>query len=233
MFNARYLAATAQLDRQLGQARLLALWVETEGMVPLVSAIAHEFSLPLLSGAGFDSNTSKMAFADRVAAARRPVTILHVGDLDHSGDTIWRSLIEDLTAMSLHLGGELEIVRIACLDHHIDELGLDYVEVDSGMADGGSNHGAHFTGTRECQAEAIDPEEADGLWWDQLAHWHHRAQVILYIDEMTAAARTGQDRVYRRYTAAIPWRASGMKRGKSTLDSNAVRYIDNLLAQPA
>jgi hypothetical protein len=189
VFNARYLAATAQLDRQLGQDRQLALWVETEGMAPLVSAVAHEFSMPLLSGGGFDSITNKMKFADLVASAVRPLTILHIGDLDHSGDTIWRSLVEDLTAMARHLGGELEIQRIACLDRHIDELGLPYADVDPGRADDGSNHGAQFAGTRGCQAEAIDPPDllriirdaieprTDRGVWDEVLRDEHAARI--------------------------------------------------------
>lgn len=82
------------------------------------------------------------------------------------------------------------------------------------------------------ERSGLTVEEAYGLHWDQLAAWHLRVQAISYIDEMTAAARTDLDRTARRQYGSFPVPRLWYETSKSGLSSDAVRYIDNLLAQP-
>ena len=82
------------------------------------------------------------------------------------------------------------------------------------------------------ERSALTLEEAYGLWWDQLAFWHLRVQVISYIDEMAAGARTDLDRTYREVYGSSPVPRLWYETTKRGLRSDAVRYIDKLLAQP-
>ena len=77
-------------------------------------------------------------------------------------------------------------------------------------------------------------EEASGLFWDQLAWWVHRVHGISYIDEETAGVRLELDEVLRfEYgSGTIPVARLWYETMKSHMNAGAVRYIDNLLAQP-
>ena len=55
-------------------------------MVPqLELASPTDYGVPVISGGGFDFLTAKHDFAEEIAAGDRPVTVLHIGDLDPSG----------------------------------------------------------------------------------------------------------------------------------------------------
>ena len=88
-----------------------------------------------------------------------------------------------------------------------------------------------FVATME--RSGLTVEEAYGLHWDQLAAWYLRVQAISYVDQMTAAARSDLDRTARRQYGSLPVSRLWYETNKNALSSDAVRYIDNLLTQPA
>ena len=75
--------------------------------------------------------------------------------------------------------------------------------------------------------------EALRLYFEQEAWWQYRAQIIQYIDELAEGERVAFDVSIRqsydgaRFVDSL-WYASR----KDMLNPDAVRYIDNLLAQP-
>ena len=83
------------------------------------------------------------------------------------------------------------------------------------------------------EAAGLTLEEANAVWWDQTAWWAYRVQVIPHLDELPAGerfefeARTRAN--YGSPTLARFWYDSN----KGTLNPEAVRYIENLLARPA
>jgi hypothetical protein len=92
-----------QKDRTVGQPRMLELWCEAGGMVPLMREIAHPFGLHVSSGGGYDSVTAKHKLAQRIVrnwnSERRPSTVLHIGDFDPSGEGMFNTLSEDVGEM--------------------------------------------------------------------------------------------------------------------------------------
>jgi hypothetical protein len=75
--------------------------------------------------------------------------------------------------------------------------------------------------------------EALRLMFDQEAWWQYRAQTIQYIDELSEGERVGFDESIRQgYGGARFIEARWYVNRKLTLNPDAVRYVDNLLAKP-
>jgi hypothetical protein len=144
-----------ELNRQEGQAQFLELWVEASGMLPQVWAVAQEYGVPCYSSSGFDSVTAKHDAARRMLDRDVPTVILHLGDYDPSGVALFENLREDVTALYLDLGGELEpyFIRVAVTDEQIERLELSSAPPKK------SDRRSVFTDVRTVQAEAIAPDQ--------------------------------------------------------------------------
>jgi hypothetical protein len=66
----------------------------------------------------------------------------------------------------------------------------------------------------------------------EFAWWAYRAQTITHIDELPAGERAQFDRGMRSFYAQGRRRSWYERFKDSTVNPDAVRYIDNLLAQP-
>ena len=82
------------------------------------------------------------------------------------------------------------------------------------------------------QTAGLSQDEADTLGWEESAWWQLRAQTITYIDELPAGARSEFDTNVYNYYGASPVPKLWYETTKGVLNPDAVRYIDNLLAQP-
>lgn len=106
------------------------LWVlcEAGGMAPMLARVANPYGVPVLTSGGFDSLTAKHSLAHELASAMdtgTPVEILHLGDLDPSGEHLFTSLAEDVAAMCRALcGAEPAFTRLAVTREQADRLGL-------------------------------------------------------------------------------------------------------------
>jgi hypothetical protein len=76
-------------------------------------------------------------------------------------------------------------------------------------------------------------EEASQVWAHEFAWWMYRAQVIPFADELRAGERTQFDASMRRGYTTLNVSRLWFQTYRNNLDPDAVRYIDNLLAQPA
>ena len=81
--------------RQIGQARKLMVLCEAAGMVPQLERVCDPYGIPVQSASGYDSITIKHELAEEVAEHDRPTTILHLGDLDPSGEDIFANIEDD------------------------------------------------------------------------------------------------------------------------------------------
>lgn len=91
-------AHTYRRDRQASQSQRIELWCEAAGMMPQLARIADEFSVPVRSASGFSSVTGNHDLAARVIGYSVPTVILHVGDFDPSGVSIFTAMVEDAAA---------------------------------------------------------------------------------------------------------------------------------------
>ena len=140
-----------RLDRTEGQETKLMLWCEAAGMVLQIQRVADPYGVTVLSSGGFDSTTVKHDFARGCAYEDRPVTVLHVGDLDPSGVHMPLSLAEDVSAFAEAYGGEVIFHRLAVTPEQVIDLGLP-------SAPPKTTDGRAFTG-QTTQAEAIAPDD--------------------------------------------------------------------------
>lgn len=85
-------------DRQAGQPRHVELWCEAAGMAPQLAKVADEFSVPVFSAGGFASLSAVRLIADRAVDRDVPTLLIHVGDFDPSGESIFEAIIEDAAA---------------------------------------------------------------------------------------------------------------------------------------
>jgi hypothetical protein len=107
--------------------------------------------VPVFSSGGFDSLTAKYDFAEEIAASDRPVTVLHIGDLDPSGVHMPLALAEDVGAFVRELGGDVEFHRAAVTPEQVRKLRLS-------TAPPKKEDDRAFIG-QTCQAEAIAPDQ--------------------------------------------------------------------------
>ncbi len=107
------LAGNYRLDRLDGQPVLVEVWCEAAGMLPQLTRVADPYGVAVFSSSGFDSITFKHASARRAATAGRPLVVLHVGDHDPSGEHLFSSAAEDVTAWADHYGAQVKFVRVA------------------------------------------------------------------------------------------------------------------------
>jgi hypothetical protein len=143
------------LSAQYGQAQYLELWVEAAGMAPMAFNAANpNYGVPVFSSGGFDSTTIKYEAACRFLDRDRPTVVIHVGDYDPSGVTVFQAIREDVRAFYDDLGGDQPptFARAAVTREQIDRFDLPTSppkEKDKRSA---------FNDTIAVQAEALPPD---------------------------------------------------------------------------
>jgi len=153
-----------RLDRQDGQPVRLWTLCEAGGMGPMLARVANPFGVPVLTSGGFDSLTAKHDLARELAAEMETGTgaeILHLGDLDPSGEHLFTSLAEDVAAMCQTLcGAEPAFTRLAVTREQAKRFDLP-------TAPPKPTDKRRFTGDT-VQCEAIAPDVLSGILRDAI-----------------------------------------------------------------
>jgi hypothetical protein len=166
----RYLhdeAKSYERDKLAGQKRDIRVYVESAGMMPQLVRVARRYSVPVYSCSGFDSLTAKYDLADDVAKAfnwhGRQTVILHLGDMDPSGETIFDAISEDVYSFLEvdvpHKRPEDVAIfeRVALTQELVEEYDLPTDPAKE------SSHSAGWGGRRACQLEALAPDVLAGI----------------------------------------------------------------------
>ena len=165
----RHSAEHYERDLMREQPRRIEVWCEAAGMLPQLARVAEPYSVPCYSGGGFDSLTVKKEVADRAAAFVGETIILHVGDYDPSGESIFESMTEDARAFVLADAPDpqtdLVPVRVALTEAQVDEHGLPTAPPKASDTRSKSWVG----GT--CQAEALPPDVLAATVRDAIEEW--------------------------------------------------------------
>src|SRR5262245_33941437 len=146
----RIRAKNFTLDHSAGQATRLVVICEAGGMVPQLERVAHPFGITVMSGGGFDSLTDKHKFAAALAGHDRPTEVLHVGDYDFEGVSMFLAFLEDVEAFADELGGRATFTRLALTPVQIRRYRLP-------TAPPKATDNRAFSG-QTCQAEALPPD---------------------------------------------------------------------------
>ncbi len=93
-----------RLDVQRNQPVYIELLVEAAGLQERIARIAHDYGVPVYSGAGFDGLKGKRAIADRAKRREFPTVVLNIGDRDKKGGEIYIAAGEDAVAWAGGIG---------------------------------------------------------------------------------------------------------------------------------
>jgi hypothetical protein len=74
--------------------------------------------------------------------------------------------------------------------------------------------------------------EAGQLVWEQMTWWHYRSHTIAHVSELTDGERAEFDRSVRDSYGKGALQRLWYDTTKPTLNPDAVRYVDDLLARP-
>jgi hypothetical protein len=101
---------------------------EASGMVPMLERAVRDYRVPVASSSGFDSLTVKHDLFQE--ALRREekygqyTVLLHLGDHDPSGVSVYESMAEDLEAFCEYVYGLIEVRRVALTPEQIRTRGI-------------------------------------------------------------------------------------------------------------
>jgi hypothetical protein len=157
-------------DRQEGQPHRLELWCEAAGMAPQLARVASEFSVPVYSAGGFSSLSAIRSIVDRAVERDHPTVLLHVGDYDPSGESIFEAMSEDAEAF-------IREDRIICSqDIYSERVALtadqiDWYDLPTAPAKASDKRSRSWTGGETCQLEALSPDDLATVVRDAILCW--------------------------------------------------------------
>jgi hypothetical protein len=149
-------------DKLANQKRDIRVYCEAAGMMPQLDRVTRRYSVPVYSCSGFDSLTAKHDLAKSIAEAwtyrGRQTVILHLGDHDPSGETIFDAISEDVYAFL-----EVDVPHKRPQDIAIfervalttEQIGRYDLPTDPAKE---SSHSAGWGNRRACQLEALEPD---------------------------------------------------------------------------
>jgi hypothetical protein len=194
------LAEDYKADKLARQGVDVRVYCEAAGMMPQLHRTCAPYSVPVYSCSGFDSLTAKYDLASHCAKTftyrGKPTAILHLGDLDPSGVSIYESMREDVLAFVAEDVPQADpedmaiFERVALQPEHIARYQLTTyppkaTDLRSGRWEGGT-----------CQLEALPP--------DLLAEQLDRA-INRYLDEgVLKEDREAEVAARRNITRALP-----------------------------
>ena len=182
-------------DKLAHQDRHVEVWSEAAGTVPQLARVAGSYSVSVYSCSGFDSLTSKYALAQRICALGKPATILHLGDYDPDGESIFKSVAEDVRAFVLAdrpwATIDVEFVRVALTDQQVHTYSLPTAPPKAS-----SSRTKRWGDKGTCQLEALPPDSLADILRDQI-------EASLDLDQLyTDRLQEGAER--RRIAYALP-----------------------------
>jgi hypothetical protein len=153
-------------DREAGQPQRIEVWCEAAGMLHQLARVTRDYSIPVYSGSGFDSLTAKYSLAQRALRRDMPTVLLHVGDFDPSGESVFGAIAEDAAAFVREDRTVqtiwLDAVRIALTSEQVEQHDLPTTPAKST-----DSRAAKWTGGT-CQLEALPPDVLAGIVRDAI-----------------------------------------------------------------
>jgi len=149
-------------DRLAHQDRYIEVWCEAAGMQPQLARVANAYSIGVFSSSGFDSLTAKYDISRRIIDEAKPAVILHLGDCDPSGESIYRALAADVRAFviadRLYAALDVDFRRVALTERQVQRYRLPTAPPKP------SDSRSRRWGSREtCQLEALPPDRIAAL----------------------------------------------------------------------
>jgi len=114
-----------------------------------------------------------------------------------------------------------QLVMLKVTDERVRSLNLK-VDTLLGMSQ------RHYAFAQQIKERTgITDEEAELLWWEQLAWWNYRTHTLPYLHELPSGAQRHFVFGLKGYRD-VPLHRLWYETNKFSLDPDAVRYVDNL-----
>jgi hypothetical protein len=152
-----------QRNRQQNQPQRIEVWCEAAGMIPQLRRITHDYSIPVYSCGGFNSLTAIRQIVDDCVDCGEDTVVLHLGDYDPSGISIFERVRDDVTAFLAEDDPfvNFEATRVALTKEQIDEHRLPMDRITT--KDQRSLKWIREGRTHKCELEALAPNVVAGL----------------------------------------------------------------------
>lgn len=156
-------------NKQAMQPYAIELWSEAGGMVYQLADVAENYSIPVYSAGGFASLSATHEIARRAVARNVPTVLLHVGDFDPSGVSIFSAMAEDAAAFVqrdrvIHT---LEIIPVRVALTAVQVKAYDLPTAPAKASDTRSKSWSGGT----CQLEALPPDILAELVRGAITEW--------------------------------------------------------------
>ncbi len=189
-------------DKLANQKMDVRVYCEAAGMIPQLARVCEPYSIPVYSCSGFDSLTGKYELKESCKASftyqGRKTVILHLGDYDPSGESIFNDglvedihafLAKDVTSKEPHEVAIFE--RVALRGEHIERFTLP---TDPPKAT--DSRTKNWQGEESCQLEALPPDVLASLLDATIKTYFNLA---VYEQDLKA-----EEEERRRITKALP-----------------------------
>jgi hypothetical protein len=194
--------AAYKRDKLARQKMNVRVYCEAAGMMPQLEKVCEPYSIPVYSCSGFDSLSAKYQLKEACWRAftyhGRRTVILHLGDYDPSGESIFSDgLVEDIHAFLTkdvpHKEPDEVAVfeRVALTPGHIERFDLPTAPPKST-----DSRTKNWQGEATCQLEALPPDVLAGLL-DATIKTH--INLAVYEQDLEA-----EEQERRRITKALP-----------------------------
>ena len=190
-------------DKLAGQGVSIRLHCEAEGMMPQLHGALEPYSVPVYSCSGFDSLTARRQLAkwfhDTFVYFGKLPVMLHLGDYDPDGESIFDSLVEDVV-------GFLEVDAPHLLERYhwslllrrlaLTEAQVFLYDLPTAPPKKTSSRTKNWTGSETCQLEALPPDTLRRIVVSDVAE---------YLDEgVLEEAREKEVTARRNIAGALP-----------------------------
>jgi hypothetical protein len=151
------------------QPAYVAVLCEAAGMVPMIERAVEDYRIEVASSSGFDSLTVKHDLyrdaAHRYTEFGQETILLHLGDHDPSGVSVYESMAEDLGAFCEDEGegGLIEVRRVALVSEQIHRYGIATTPDEIKPTDSRSRSFLARGLDPAAQLEAIPPDTLSGI----------------------------------------------------------------------
>jgi hypothetical protein len=152
-------AAVYRRDRDAGPFCKIEIITESAGTIDIMKPVADEYGITVYTSSGFNGVNMMHAAAERAVTRMMPTVILHLGDLDSSGESMYDAMAEDIRLFAEGLADEwyydrpeITFVRVALTREQAEELDLPTSPASKGDRRGG------FDGDT-VQLESVSPPQ--------------------------------------------------------------------------
>ena len=156
-------------NKLAGQELHIEVWCEAAGMLPQIDDVAEPYSVKAYSSGGFDSLTAKKDLANRIVRIEKPAIILHLGDFDPSGESIFDSVAQDVTAF-VEADRPHGLVSVAFERIALTRAQVAHYDLPTAPAKTSDTRSRGWDGGT-CQLEALPPDVIAGIVRNAITDW--------------------------------------------------------------